>query len=138
MVIAPNKLAPAKFNFVIPSNSLPGSPPEVVLRGWFEAGDCEIMIMSPNGGVTKSGQAEMVAGNPTRFGNYASSQAFLTKPTVLPNGRREFFIDLRPIAPKEFVTGGTWRLTLTNVGVAEMTVSILTSVPENSAKVEFI
>lgn len=137
--IAASKFAPGKFNFVVPSNSQPDSPAEVALRGWFEAsGDCEISIMSPNGGVTKSTQAEVVEGNPTRFGNYSSSQAFLTKPTVTPDGRHEFFIDLRPIAPKQVVIGGVWKLTVTNIGNAEITISLLSWSPENARNVEFV
>ena len=126
VLIAPNKFSPAKFKFVVPSNSQPDSPVEVVVRGWFEAnGECEITISSPNGGVTKSSQAEVLEGNPTRFGNYSSSQAFLTEPTLTPNGRREFFIDLRPIAPKHFVVSGTWKLSVKNTGDAEVAVGVL-------------
>lgn len=137
--IAANKFAPVRFNFVVPSNNQPNSPAEVVLRGWFEAsGDCEISIMSPNGGVTKSTQSAVVEGNPTRFGNYTSSQAFLTKPKIAGNGKREFFIDLRPIAPKEFVIGGVWKLTVTNIGKAEAAVGVLLQTPENAEDAKFV
>ncbi|MCY7375832.1 MAG: hypothetical protein LH472_07650, partial [Pyrinomonadaceae bacterium] len=140
-VIASNKFSPAKFKFVVPSNSQPGSPPEVVLRGWFESsGDCEITIFSPNGGVTRSTQPATIEGNPTRFGIYTNSQAFLTKPSIspAPNGRREFFIDLQPIPPVQFVVGGVWKLTVTNVGNAEVTVSVLSWSPEKAKDVVFI
>ena len=138
-VIAPGKFSPTKFNFVVPSNSHPDSPPQVALRGWIAAdGVCEIIIAAPNGGVTKSTQAEVIEGNPTRFGHYSSSQAFLTKPQIVPNGSREFFIDLSPVAPKEFVTGGVWKLTVTNVGDAETVADVSLWVPPNAKDAEFV
>lgn len=139
VVVAPNRFAPARIAFVVPSNNQPNSPREVVLRGWFEAeGNCEITILSPGGGTTRSIQPEVITGNPTRFGNYHSSQAFLTKPTFAADGRREFFIDLRPIAPIEFVTGGTWKLTVVNVGAAEVNLSVKSWVAGNANEVNFI
>ena len=138
VVIVPNRFAPARIAFVVPSNSEPGSPREVVIRGWFAGeGDCEITVLSPGGGTTRSIQAEVVAGNPTRFGNYHSSQAFLTKPEIAFDGRREFFINVRPIAPHRFVTGGTWKLTIVNVGDREVEVNLKTRVDENAKTVFF-
>ncbi len=139
VVIAPNRFIPARIAFVVPSSNQPGSPREVVLRGWYEAeGNCEITILSPGGGATRSTQTEVISGNPTMFGNYRSSQAFLTRPTLSNDGRREFFIDLRPIAPVEFVTGGTWKLTVVNVGRAEVNLNVKSWVAGDAKGVMFV
>jgi len=139
IVVAPGKFTPARVAFVVPSNSQPGSPHEVVLRGWFAAeANCEITILSPGGGTTRSAQAEVINGNPTRFGNYHSSQAFLTKPKLTQDGRKEFFINMRPIAPQQFVTGGTWKLTVVNVGNSEVKVKLKSWVAGDAKNVNFI
>ena len=138
--IAPNKFAGEKFFFVVPSKTQPDSPPEVVLRGWAETDDIyEISVLSPDGGVTRSNQKSTEdSGNPTLFGDYGSSKALLTKPSVAPDGRREFFIDLRAIAPLPSLTGGTWKLTVINTGDAAITVGVSSWVPQNTADAKFI
>lgn len=138
-VVAPGRFTPTRIAFVVSSNSQPNSPQEAVLRGWFEAeGVCEITILSPGGGTTRSIQSEVIEGNPTRFGNYHSSKAFLTKPQLTIDGRQEFFINMRPIAPHQFVTGGTWKLTVVNLGESEVNLSLKTWVHGNANKAVFI
>ena len=138
--IAPGKFLAAKFFFVVPSNTQPNSPPEVVLHGSAKSGDTyEISILSPDGGVTRSTQQTTGdAGNPTLFGDYGSSKALLTKPSVMPDGEREFFIDLRATAGQPSLTGGTWKLNVTNTGETEIIVGVSISVPPGFNDAKFI
>ena len=138
--VEPNIYLPKRLKFSVSANNQPGSPLQITLRGWFEAeGDCEIMIMSPNGMATKTSKPG-VNENPTRTGNYLTSQVFLTVPaeSTLKNGVKEFFMDLRPIAPKQFVAGGSWQLTVKNLGKTAVNLSFYSMVPDKPKEIKFI
>ena len=137
--VEPNIYLPKRLKLKLPANNSFGSPAQFILCGSFEdSGDCEIMIMAPNGMASKSSKTGL-SENPTRHSNYRTSEAFLTVPIVssLNNGKKEFFIDLRPVAPKQLISGGIWQLTIRNVGKTAVTLNVVSWVPEKPKDVKF-
>lgn len=138
--IEANIYLPKRIKIKVPPNTQFGSPTQFVLFGAFEDfGDCEITIMAPNGMASKSAKPG-TSENPTRHSNYQTSEAFLTVPIVSSrnNGRKEFYIDLRPVAPKQLISGGVWQLTIKNVGKTAVNLNLVSWVPEKPKDVKFI
>ena len=94
--------------------------------------------MAPNGMASKSSKPGL-SENPTRHSNYRTSEAYLTVPIVssLNNGKKEFYIDLRPVAPKQLISGGIWQLTIKNVGKTVVHLNIVSWVPEKPKDIKF-
>ena len=137
--VEPNIYLPKRLKLRVTPNNQFGSPQHFVLCGSFEDfGDCEITIMAPNGMASKSSQPGL-SENPVRHSNYRTSEAYLTVPTVssLNNGKKEFYIDLRPVAPKQIISGGIWQLTIRNVGKTAVTLNVVSWVPEKPKVVMF-
>ena len=138
--IEPNIYLPKRLKLRVSANDQFGSPQQFILCGSFEdSGDCEIIIMAPNGMASKSAKPGLNE-NPTRHSNYQTSEAFLTVPTVssLNNGKKEFYIDLRPVSPKRLISGGIWQLTIKNPGKTAVNIEIVSWVPEKPKDIKFV
>jgi hypothetical protein len=131
---------PKRLKLSVPANNQFGCPTQFAVCGSFEeSGDCEITIMAPNGMATKSSRPGL-SENPTRYSNYQTSEAYLTVPTVssLKTGLKEFYIDLRPVAPKQLISSGIWQLTVKNVGKTAVTLNVVSWVPEKPKDIKFV
>lgn len=140
VTIEPNIYLPKRLKLSVSANNQFGCPTHFAVCGSFEeSGDCEITIMAPNGMATKSSRPGL-SENPTRYSNYQTSEAFLTVPTVSPlkTDTKEFYIDLRPVAPKQLISGGIWQLTVKNVGKTAVTLNVVSWVPEKPRDIKFV
>lgn len=135
---APNNNFTQKFRFNAPSKSDPLRPPQIVLRGWFEAsGKCEIYIRTPLGFTANSKQKTFPSGNPTRYRSYGNNEAFLSEPLESNfKLKREFMIDVRGALPDLIIPGGAWEITVKNVGSAAVNISLFSWVPEKNKDIE--
>lgn len=137
-VIPPGQTVQIPFR--VAPNTQPGSPPWVVINGWYDGNaNCDISIRTSGGGATPF-QPVIQNANPTQLYTINNMRIALTTPpaTTTLNGDHEFRLELESNIVGGLVQGGTWEIKIRNNGTTPVPVDIWSLVPDGARDAEFL